>query len=101
MAPSKWEAMGGQFCDTCSSCRQSEWSLANFLGRNQTNAAFQQHWESWFTQEDVDGIVAAGLNTVRIPMGFWVIEDIVDTATEPYAQGGLDQLVSIIFIKLL
>jgi hypothetical protein len=28
-------------------------------------------------------------------MGFWIIEDIVDTATEPYAQGALDQLVHV------
>ncbi|KAF9512313.1 glycoside hydrolase family 5 protein [Hydnum rufescens UP504] len=93
MFPSKWLAMGGQFCSSCDLCRQSEWSLAEYLGREQTNAVFKEHWETWFTQEDVDGIVAAGLNMVRIPMGFWIIEDIVDTATEPYAQGALDQLI--------
>ena len=94
MAPAKWESMGGQFCDACSNCRQSEWALAHYLGRQQTNSVFKKHWETWFTQEDVDAIVAAGMNTIRIPLGFWVIEDIVDTATEPYAQGGLDELVS-------
>lgn len=93
MAPSEWINMGGQFCQHCSSCRQSEWSLANYLGQQQTNAAFQQHWSSWFTQADVTGIVSAGLNSVRIPLPFWIIEDIVDSRTEPYAQGGMDQLV--------
>ena len=87
--------MGGQFCSgACSNCRQSEWSLSDYLGREQTNAAFKKHWETWFTQDDVDRIVDAGMNTVRIPLGFWVVEDLVDTATEPYAQGGLDELVN-------
>ena len=45
------------------------------------------------TQDDVDGMVAAGLNSVRIPVGFWVIEDIVQRSNEPYAEGGLDELV--------
>ena len=101
--------MGGQFCSDCSTCRQTEWSLATYLGRAKTNAAFQQHWRSWFTQQDVDGacisffskpllimrlgIVGANLNTVRIPLPFWIIEDLVNTKTEPYAQGGLDELV--------
>lgn len=45
------------------------------------------------TQADVDGIVAAKLNTVRLPLPFWIIEDIVDRTHEPYAQGGLDELI--------
>lgn len=52
-------------------------------------------WETWLTQSDVDGIVAVNLNTVRIPVGFWIVEDLVDRTTEFYAQGGLDELVSI------
>lgn len=54
-------------------------------------------WETWLTQEDVNGIVAAGLNTIRIPLPFWIIEDIVDRSHEPYAQGGLDELVRFFF----
>lgn len=40
-------------------------------------------WESWLTQDDVDGMVAAGLNSIRVPLGFWIIEDIVDQTHEP------------------
>ena len=43
-------------------------------------------WESWLTQDDVDCIVAAGLNSIRVPLGFWIIEDIVDVTHEPYAE---------------
>lgn len=41
-------------------------------------------------------MAAAGLNTVRIPAPFWIVEDIVDRSHEPYAQGGLDELVRLI-----
>lgn len=106
--------MGGQYpcASGCQSCRQSEWydpvpvvfmivyssiltcrSLSNAIGRNKTNAVFQQHWQNWFTQADVDAIADLGLNSVRLPLPFWIIEEIVDTTTEPYAQGGLDELV--------
>lgn len=50
-------------------------------------------WQDWLTQDDVDEIAAAGLNTVRIPLGFWIVDDIVDKTHEPYAEGGLDELV--------
>lgn len=53
-------------------------------------------WETWLTQEDVSGMAAARLNTVRIPAPFWIVEDIVDRSHEPYAQGGLDELVRLI-----
>lgn len=50
-------------------------------------------WQSWLTQADVDEIKSYGLNSVRIPLGFWLIEEIVDRKTEKYARGGLDELV--------
>lgn len=42
----------------------------------------------------MDEIAAAGLNTVRLPLPFWIVEDIVDRTHEPYAEGGLDELVT-------
>jgi hypothetical protein len=115
MSPTEWVNMGGQFCDggDCSICRQSEWSLSNYLGQEKTNDVFKQReqfidtpfccwvisqssfidWQATLTSADVAGIVAAKLNTVRLPVGFWIIEDIVDRDLEPYAQGGLDELV--------
>ena len=46
-------------------------------------------------------MVAAGMNTVRVPLGFWIIEDIVDTSHESYARGGLDELVRVSFRLIL
>jgi aryl-phospho-beta-D-glucosidase BglC (GH1 family) len=93
MAPGEWKSMGGEYCGDCSKCIQSEWQLANSLSQDQTNKVFQKHWESWFTQADVDAIVSFNLNTVRIPLGFWIVEGIVHRDVEPYAEGGLIELV--------
>lgn len=48
----------------------------------------------------MSGIAAAGLNTVRIPVPFWIVEDIVDRSREPYAQGGLDELVCLVLFMI-
>ncbi|CAE6351107.1 unnamed protein product [Rhizoctonia solani] len=66
--------------------------LVKKLGQTQADKVFKEHWSTWFTQEDVDAIAAAGLNTVRIPLGYWIIEDLVDRNTEFYPQGGLEYL---------
>ncbi|EJT98876.1 glycoside hydrolase family 5 protein [Dacryopinax primogenitus] len=94
MAVGEWQSMGGEYCDDCSTCLGSEWSLANYLGQEKTNAVFKEHWYTWLTQTEVDDIVRFKLNTVRIPLGFWIVEGIVDRSLEPYAQGGLQQLAS-------
>ncbi|KAF8584224.1 glycoside hydrolase family 5 protein [Ramaria rubella] len=87
--------MGGETCfetGSCATCAASEWGLMKKLGQEKGDLVFQQHWETWFTQSDVNNIKNAGLNTVRIPLGFWIIEDLVDRQTEFYARGGLKQL---------
>lgn len=37
-------------------------------------------------------IVSLGLDHVRIPLGFWIVEELVDRKTEFYATGGFTQL---------
>ncbi|KAJ7460760.1 glycoside hydrolase family 5 protein [Mycena latifolia] len=73
MLPQEWLNMGGEINCDCSTCIGSELS-------------------SWFNQTDVDALVAAGINTVRIPLGYWIVEDLVDRQTEFYPRGGLAHL---------
>ena len=68
---------------------------------------------TWFTQDDVNQMVSAGINTVRIPvsvigsqpatitpltpsrqLGYWIVEPLVDRTVEFYPRGGIKQLVS-------
>ncbi|KAH8171776.1 cellulase (glycosyl hydrolase family 5) domain-containing protein [Sarocladium implicatum] len=66
--------------------------------RDKGNAAFQKHWEEWVTPDTVQSIHDVGLNTIRIPIGYWAYKDIVDYGSEPFADsapmlGLLDKVV--------
>ncbi|KAF8887331.1 glycoside hydrolase family 5 protein [Infundibulicybe gibba] len=91
MLPAEWAAMGGQTCNDCSTCIASEFAFAKAFPTT-VDAKFKQHWSTWFNQADVDALVNVGINTVRIPLGYWLVEDLVDRTTEFYPRGGLDQL---------
>jgi aryl-phospho-beta-D-glucosidase BglC (GH1 family) len=32
------------------------------------DATFANHWDTWFTQDDIDSLKAAGINTIRVPV---------------------------------
>ncbi|RDB18518.1 Glucan endo-1,6-beta-glucosidase B [Hypsizygus marmoreus] len=88
MLPGEWVAMGGQQCNDCSICIASEYAFAKAYPGT-VDRKFNEHWNSWFNQADVDSIVNVGINTVRIPVSR---EDLVDRKNEFYPRGGLAQL---------
>ncbi|CAE6440312.1 unnamed protein product, partial [Rhizoctonia solani] len=94
MLPNEWvDKMGGERCDAdCSACAASEFGLVKKLGQEKADQVFEEHWANWFTEKDVDQIVAAGLNSVRIPLGYWIVESLVDRSTEFYPRGGMKYL---------
>lgn len=49
----------------------SEFDCGKKLGQDGVNKAFQQHWSQFYTQTDFDTMKSYGLNTVRIPVGYW------------------------------
>ncbi|KAI0630907.1 glycoside hydrolase family 5 protein [Trametes polyzona] len=91
MLPAEWMAMGGQICDNCSLCIMSEFALVQAYP-DTADELFERHWSTWFTQQHVDELQAAGINTVRIPLGYWIVEPLVDRRTEFYPRGGIRQL---------
>ncbi|KAJ7102987.1 glycoside hydrolase family 5 protein [Mycena crocata] len=91
MLPQGWLDMGGEQCDDCSSCIATEFAFAKAFPTT-VDGKFAGHWSSWFNQRDVDALVDAGINTVRIPLGYWIVEPLVDRRTEFYPRGGLGQL---------
>ncbi|KAJ6581031.1 glycoside hydrolase family 5 protein [Mycena capillaripes] len=91
MLPQEWLKMGGEQCEDCSSCIATEFAFAKAYPRT-VDQIFTKHWESWFNQDDVDALVDAGINTVRIPLGYWIVEPLVNRKTEFYPRGGLAQL---------
>ena len=66
-----------------------EWTFSQALGKDEAHNQLSQHWNNWITQDDFNEIAGAGMNHVRIPIGYWAVAPIDD---EPYIQGQLDIL---------
>ena len=67
-----------------------EYTLGQILGHDAAFNILSQHWNSWITADDLNQIAAAGLNTVRIPVGFWAVDDLASGT--PYVAGAIDYL---------
>ncbi|KAK2813237.1 hypothetical protein FQN50_000915, partial [Emmonsiellopsis sp. PD_5] len=80
ITPSIFEAAGDAAVD--------EYTLSQTLGGN-AKSTLSKHWSSWITQGDFSQIAAAGLNHVRIPIGYWAVAPLEG---EPYVQGQLEYL---------
>lgn len=89
MASNSWSTMG---CDG----QQSEFDCVSHLGQDAANSAFQNHWGSWITQDDFKQMQSYGLNAVRIPLGYWLDEDIVYSDSEHFPQGAMSYLESVV-----
>ena len=66
---------------------RSEFDCVLKLGQGQANAVFQQHWDTWITQNDIAQMQSFGLNTIRIPVGYWMMESLVYADSEHFPQG--------------
>lgn len=57
-----------------------EWTLVQALGTSAASV-IENHYKTFITEEDFAQIASAGLNWVRIPIGWWLIETLGD---EPF-----------------
>lgn len=57
-----------------------QWTFDSQVG---AEAKVQQHWDSYFTEADVQKIASWGVNALRLPIGFWAY----DNAGTPYITG--------------
>ncbi|KAM0198993.1 hypothetical protein ACHAPI_003437 [Fusarium lateritium] len=88
MAEESWKNMG------CSAYND-EWQCVKGIGQAKANAAFKKHWETWITEDDIKQIASLGLNAVRIPVGYWMHEDIIQDG-EYWPRGGIWHLDRIV-----
>lgn len=88
MAEESWKKMNcGPYND--------EWTCVEGIGQAAAEKAFKKHWETWTTEDDIKQIASLGLNAVRIPVGFWMYEDIIKEG-EYYPRGGIWHLDRIV-----
>jgi glucan 1,3-beta-glucosidase len=50
-----------------------EMTTMRALGHDVGDARFQTHWDTFITEEDIANIASASLNTVRVPVGWWIV----------------------------
>lgn len=74
--PSLFKPYGDELVD--------EYHFTQKLGKQQASSVLNAHWLTWYTEQDFKNIAAAGLNTVRIPIGYWAFVPLPD---EPYVTG--------------
>ena len=85
MASQEWSSMG------CGDSK-SEFDCVMKLGQDAAKTAFQKHWDTYITEGDLDSMKNYGLNTIRVPVGYWMVEDTVYGDSEHFPQGGLQYL---------
>jgi len=88
ITPSLWEG----FDPNSESSPVDEFHLMQAWG-NDAQSKMEAHWSSWYTQNDFNNIAKAGLNLVRIPIGYWAFHK---NDGDSYVQGQaayLDQAI--------
>ncbi|KAE9963356.1 hypothetical protein BLS_009374 [Venturia inaequalis] len=84
MASNEWSIMG------CSGMA-SEFDCVAKLGQAAADSAFQAHWARFITEKDIIEMKSFSLNTIRIPVGYWMMESLV-YAAEHFPRGGIKYL---------
>jgi len=63
-----------------------EWTFGQLQDRTTALNVLTNHWNTWITESDFAAIAAAGLNHVRLPIGYWAFDV---SGGEPFIQGQL------------
>ncbi|QDS69220.1 hypothetical protein FKW77_001058 [Venturia effusa] len=84
MASNEWSTMG------CSGMA-SEFDCVSKQGQAAADSAFQAHWARFVTEKDIIEMQRFSLNTIRIPVGYWMMESLVDPS-EHFPRGGIKYL---------
>ncbi|KAG8784759.1 exo-1,3-beta-glucanase [Ceratobasidium sp. 428] len=70
-----------------------EYTFGQYQDYNTAQNKLKAHWDSWVIESDFAAIAAAGLNHVRIPIGYWAFDI---SGGEPYHQGQYPYLLKAI-----
>jgi len=70
-----------------------EWGFCSKLGKTKALQVLTQHWDTWVTQSDLQTLADNGINYLRVPVGYWIID--IQTG-EPYVTGGMTYLTRLL-----
>jgi glucan 1,3-beta-glucosidase len=63
-----------------------EWGFCETLGKEAALSALTTHWDTWVTFAHLQTLQQAGVNWIRVPVGYWIVDIQAD---EPFVSGGL------------
>lgn len=66
-----------------------EYHLCETLGKENCKKELENHWDTWYTEQEFHDMKQAGINVVRIPIGYWAWR-LLDN--DPYVQGQIPYL---------
>nr|Q12700.1 RecName: Full=Glucan 1,3-beta-glucosidase; AltName: Full=Exo-1,3-beta-glucanase; Flags: Precursor [Schwanniomyces occidentalis]CAA86951.1 exo-1,3-beta-glucanase/1,3-beta-D-Glucan glucanohydrolase [Schwanniomyces occidentalis] len=66
-----------------------EYHFTQKLGKDAAQQVLEQHWKTWYKENDFKMMLKYGLNAVRIPIGYWAFK-LLDY--DPYVQGQVKYL---------
>jgi len=59
------------FRDQCTA--MDEFGLMKALGQTVAKQRMEHHWSTWIMEEDIAWLSDHGINTVRVPFGYWMV----------------------------
>jgi len=60
------------FRDVCAA--MDEYGLMKSLGPDLAKQRMEKHWVSWIQEDDIAWLADHGINTVRVPFGYWMVK---------------------------
>ncbi|KAJ9055148.1 hypothetical protein DSO57_1007372 [Entomophthora muscae] len=69
---------------------KDEWGLCEAVGKVRCTKILTHHYDKWLTEDEIKRLADAGINHVRIPLGYWAV-DINDD--EPFVYGAWEYLL--------
>ncbi|KAH8826615.1 glycoside hydrolase family 5 protein [Flagelloscypha sp. PMI_526] len=69
-----------------------EYTMGQMMDRTEMQGILNAHWQEWITEDDFKEMSDAGLNHVRIPLGYWSVpltsnDTKTSTSVDPYLPG--------------
>lgn len=61
-------------------------ALVAEMGADGAQKKFEEHWNTWITDDDFSYLQSVGANAIRVPMGYWTINGGAFTQGTPFAQ---------------
>uniref|UniRef100_A0A7S4RIQ4 glucan 1,3-beta-glucosidase n=1 Tax=Alexandrium monilatum TaxID=311494 RepID=A0A7S4RIQ4_9DINO len=80
-----FDETGKAFADECDAV--DEYGLMEALDKEVARERMEKHWSSWITEDDIAWLGDHGINTVRVPFGYWMV-----FPSPPFVEGQLKYL---------